>query len=103
MMVTGKMDFAEYYLDHNGRIDCIYDEKLEYILKEHGFHRKTDYHSTDISGSYVLISSHFTFFGANPIKVPDQFKQLAPDRQGHRSRINDPFESSFIRFFESLE
>jgi hypothetical protein len=45
---------------------------------------------TDLAGRNALLSTHFFYFGANAIALPDHLLDIAQNRQGHRVHKNKP-------------
>ena len=57
---------------------------------------------TDLRGRWVLLSSHFFYFGDKPVALPEALLRIVKQGQGHRSIANAPYVDDFIRWIHSL-
>lgn len=58
--------------------------------------------SRDLSGTYVLLSTHFFYFGDKPVPLPSGLLPIVNQGQGHKSSANAPYVARFVRWVESL-
>ena len=56
----------------------------------------------DLSGEYVLLSTHFFYFGDAPIALPPFLQPIVNQRQGHKSHANDAYAEPFVEWIEGL-
>jgi hypothetical protein len=77
--------------------DCIYFEVNGDLLQRKGVHGPTN-RDVDVNGKNVLLSKHFYYFGDQPISLPTELLSIVLQGQGHRSRSNAKFVSSFIKW-----
>jgi Nucleotide modification associated domain 2 len=56
---------------------------------------------TDLGGVHVLLSDHFYYFGNQPVGLPKSLQPIVKQGQGHRSRLNQPFELEFVDWIET--
>jgi len=56
----------------------------------------------DLGGEYALISSDFYYFGSSPVKLPEDFRELAGGR-GHKCRFPAELVASFDRWIRTLK
>ena len=76
--------------------DCIYDySKGEIPLIRRGVHNENN-RKRDLNGYNALLSNHFYYFGSEARPLPDEFKKLIKQNQGHK-KIED---IGLIRKFE---
>jgi Nucleotide modification associated domain 2 len=116
MKVTDKLTLAEYdsycrtrnlkkipamrHLDPKRRLgDCIYDYSTDPPIQRPGPHRPANM-AVDIGGHYALLSSHFFYFGANSVPIPDELKGIVKQGQGHRSNMNAEYLDRFVSWLE---
>jgi Nucleotide modification associated domain 2 len=59
--------------------------------------------STDLHGSFVLLSDHFFYFGDQPIALPEALLGIVKQGQGHRSDKNAEYVDAFVDWIESLK
>ena len=115
MLVTKKISMREYnnyckqYLpnkipdiqnqDQRRHVgDCIYDFSVSNEGKlRPGVHTEEN-RPTDLRGKNALLSSHFYYFGDNPIDLQPQFHSMIKSNQGHKSTANDPVKYNFIKW-----
>jgi hypothetical protein len=83
------------------RGDCIYDYSSgnEKPLQRKSVHNK-DNVPTDLGGEYALLSNHFYYFGSEPVEMPEQFKEIIHNQQGHKSNANDRYKDEFVLWLE---
>ena len=98
--ITNIFNYKDYYINHNNRLDCIYDENLNLIPNK--FHSNCNT-QTDLNGKNVLLSFDFIFFGNLNIKISNNYKSMIPDRQGHLSKKNKIHHDTFPEYFENLK
>lgn len=55
---------------------------------------------TDLGGKHTLLSKHFYYFGGNPIEIPNQFRSIIKQSQGHKSNANDFIKEEFVFWLE---
>jgi len=131
MRISEKVLFAEYWIDKRFRSkrpnmkrdDHVYHygDNIYKPISKTKYQQKFLRHSNnngsenlrkkehDLGGKYVLISNDFSYFGADPMKLPSQFKGLILMR-GHKRFEYDETTSKneqgtlpkLIRFLESL-
>lgn len=88
--------------DYRRRVgDCIYDynDGNEPTLRL-GVHTK-DNVDRDLRGEYALLSDHFYYFGRNAIDIPEQFKVIARQGQGHQSIKNQFIKYEFVNWLQA--
>ncbi len=56
---------------------------------------------TDLGGKRTLLSEHFYYFGDNPIEIPDRFRSMIKQSQGHKSNANDFIKEEFVFWLEN--
>ena len=117
MKVTQKMTLEEYdsyclkllpnkipninHEDYKRQVgDCIYRYKEGEIIQLSGVHNEHNV-DTDLNGKNVLLSKHFYYFGDKCIDIPDEFKSIIKQGQGHKSNANDCLKQPFIIWLES--
>ncbi len=49
---------------------------------------------------WVLVSRDFIYWGDTGKRLPENLTAIVPDRQGHRSALNEPFIPDFIKWFK---
>jgi hypothetical protein len=100
MMVPEKIPDIKH-LEYQRRVgDCIYDFDQHsdgHLLPS--VHSE-DNRATDLRGMNALLSEHFYYFGKNAIELPDKFKLLVRQGQGHQSIKNQPIKNEFIQWLE---
>ncbi|MBN1782727.1 hypothetical protein JW948_16445 [bacterium] len=57
----------------------------------------------DLSGKYVLLSTHYWYFGDQAVEIPSDFIKLVKKGSGHRSRFGTDFLGMFIKWLSSNE
>ena len=84
--------------------DCIYDysHSNSQPTQRNGVHKAGNI-STDLSGQFALLSSHFYYFGRNPIDLPQDLHPIILQSQGHRRQKNDPYFKAFIEWENTLK
>jgi hypothetical protein len=81
--------------------DSIYDFTCNPPQQRKGVH-KEEQRETDMSGKYVLLSTHFWYFGRNAIAVPDFMKNLIRFGRGHRSQSNAAWVDEFHEWVQNF-
>jgi hypothetical protein len=81
--------------------DCLYDFSTSPPMLRRGVHSERE-RARDLSGMNALLSDHFYYFGDTPIDVPPSLEPVVHRSQGHKSRLNTPYESAFVAWVESL-
>jgi Nucleotide modification associated domain 2 len=82
--------------------DCIYDfGGREQPKLRRSVHNEAN-RETDLSGSKVLLSRHFYYFGNKPIQLPEILLPIVHSTQGHKSRANAQHIDSFTNWIGSL-
>ncbi|MCE7057968.1 hypothetical protein LZF95_25005 [Algoriphagus sp. AGSA1] len=118
MEVTEKLTLAEYdeyckaklpekLPDHQSEDyrrlagDAIYDfsEPVPQIRK--GVHDESN-RQRDLGGQYALLSSHFYYFGDNPIDIPRHLSGIIKQSQGHKSQSNGHHFNEFVNWITSI-
>lgn len=56
----------------------------------------------DLSGQYVLLSTHFYYFGDKPVALPGGLKPIVNQGRGHKSVANDAYAARFVEWVEGL-
>jgi hypothetical protein len=120
MKVTSKMTFEEYdqfcktfvpkkkpdwrSIDYRLRMgDCIYNYTAGPTPKMRtGIHTEEN-QGKDLSGSYVLVSKQFYYFGKKPVKLPDELRPIMYAEQGHQSDANQDYVEPFVNWIENLD
>jgi hypothetical protein len=82
--------------------DAIYDYSSNPPRLRPSVHTENN-RKRDLSGEYALISDHFFYFGDKPLPLPEELCPIAPQQQGHRSRLNAPYIDIFLEWILSLE
>jgi hypothetical protein len=80
--------------------DCIYDYSQDSPPKLRVSVHSERNHETDLGGVNALISSHFYYFGDNPIQLPENLKPLAHKQQGHKVKANQSYAEQLVRWLE---
>jgi hypothetical protein len=82
--------------------DCIYDYSQSDVptlcLSVH----KEENRTRDLGGKYAILSSHFYYFGDEPIYLPPDLHPIIQSNQGHKSDVNQPYVSRFVTWIVSL-
>lgn len=117
MKVTKKMTLQEYeeycvnhlpnkipnikHKDYSRKVgNCIYtyqNNKIEQLPSVHN----EDNIPIDVNGKNALLSNHFYYFGDKPIYIPNEYKGIIKQGQGHKSNANDCIKESFVFWLES--
>lgn len=81
--------------------DCIYDFSKNGTspTQRKGVHNK-DNVDTDLGGQYALLSTHFYYFGSEPVEMPLELKGIIHNQQGHKSNANDKYKEAFVNWLE---
>ncbi len=58
--------------------------------------------STDLHGSFALLSDHFFYFGDQPIALPEALLGIVKQGQSHRSDENDKYFDDFVRWIDGI-
>jgi hypothetical protein len=66
-----------------------------------GVHDERNRHR-DLSGRYALLSTHFYYFGDNPLQLPETLQAIIHATQGHKSDANQPYVSDFVDWVEGF-
>ena len=82
--------------------DCIYDYSAGEPRIRRGVHTDRN-REVDLRGENALLSDHFYYFGNKPRRLPDYLLPIVQQTQGHKSRANVPYESSFVNWIHSLK
>jgi len=122
MRVTKKMTMEEYdsyckenlsrkipFVDRENwkRIigDSIYDYSQSGIPKLRKVLHKEEDKKRDLSGKYTLLSTDFYYFGNATVEIPEKFKVLIKNEQGHKvnedAELNQKFTHWLVNNFES--
>jgi hypothetical protein len=120
MKVTGKMTLKQYdrfcqaHLpgklpqrhSQDSRLqngDCIYDYSGgEYPVVRPAVHNEC-HREHDLGGKYALLSTHFYYFGSQPVSLPEYLHPIIHRTQGHKSHQNQPYAQIFVDWIEGLE
>jgi len=81
--------------------DSIYDFSVPTPLLRPSVHGEGN-RSTDLSGGFVLLSTHFFYFGDKPVALPNALLGIVKQGQGHRSQSNAPYVADFVRWIHGL-
>jgi len=123
MKVTDKMTFNDYWNDPNfqlkkprmnGSLKQAFGDNIYYFNeKENEWHQENSHHSytggdinynnldRDTKYPYVLISTHFYYFGSKNFVIPKIFLELIAKTQGIK-RYHDPAQvDAFIKWLEA--
>lgn len=117
MKITNKMTLQEYeehckeklpgkipdltHNDYSRKVgDCIYSFENNEIIQLPSVHNKYNIY-TDLNGKNALISNYFYYFGDKPISIPNEYKSIIKQGQGHKSNANDFIKTPFILWLES--
>ncbi len=81
--------------------DCIYDfsKSDKNPSQRNGVHNE-DNIDTDLGGEFALLSDHYYYFGSEPVDMPDEFKEIIHNQQGHKSNANDKYKEQFVNWLE---
>ncbi|MCE9647451.1 MAG: hypothetical protein K8S20_15765 [Chloroflexi bacterium] len=120
MKVTGKMTLEEYdqfcktfvpkkkpdwrSRDYRMRMgDCIYNYlSSENIKIRTGIHRENNMEK-DLGGRFALVSKQFYYFGDQPVKLPEDLKDLKDTGKGHQTSENQILLETFIHWVENMD
>ena len=123
MKVTDKMTFDEYWVNPtyqikkahmNGSLKQAFGDNIYFFNKDKNvWHQENSHHSyasgdinynnlnRDTKYPFVLISTHFFYFGSKNICIPQAFTELITKTQGIK-RYHDPNKvDAFINWLES--
>lgn len=64
-------------------------------------HGKLD-QQRDLSGSNVLLSDHFFYFGDKPVALPKELMPIVHQTQGHKVRLNHKYRDQFVDWIEQV-
>lgn len=78
--------------------DSIYDFSRKRTPQRRGVHTKEN-RKTDMSGKYALLSNEFVYFGDKAIPVPKRLHGILHRGQGHRSTLNAPYVTAFMKWW----
>ncbi len=81
--------------------DSIYDFSIAPPRQRKSVHNHKN-REKDLSGGFVLLSNHFYYFGDEAKALPDELLPIVKQGQGHRSKLNTPYVSKFVRWIEGL-
>lgn len=83
--------------------DCIYDfsRGIPPLVPRPSVHGPEN-RDSDLKGEHALISSHFYYFGDNPVKLCDSLRPIIHKGQGFKSHKNDPFFDKFSKWLSGL-
>jgi hypothetical protein len=81
--------------------DSIYDFSLPGAPQRPGVHDEGN-RMTDLAGRFVLLSTHFYYFGDQPVPLPAHVIPIVRQGQGHRSSANDPWAPGFVGWIDGL-
>ncbi len=118
MQVTRKMEMWEYdrwtkeclpekvpdwhHPDHRRRLgDSLYDFSTHPPRQRQGVHDKGN-RARDLSGKFVLLSTHFFYFGDQPKPLPPRLLSIVKQGRGHRSTANAPYIDRFLAWIHAL-
>jgi Nucleotide modification associated domain 2 len=82
--------------------DCIYDYSNGAPPSIRDAIHNEGNRQTDLSGEYALLSTHYYYFGDQPIKLKQSLFPLIHRTQGHKSLANQPYVDRFVRWLEGL-
>ena len=54
----------------------------------------------DLSGKYVLIATHFFYFGREAVPLPPSFEKLIHANQGHRKEVPHDLVTKFLNWLD---
>lgn len=75
--------------------DCIYDFSIDPPSIREGVHSSYNM-DTDLKGEFALLSTHFYYFGKNPVQLPEHLLAIVKQGQAHKSTANNPYVENFI-------
>lgn len=118
MRITQKMEMRAYdqwtkehlpekipdwhHPDHRRRLgDSLYDFSTSPPRQREGVHNNGNV-AKDLRGGFALLSTHFYYFGDDPIALPHRLLPIVKQGQGHRSTSNAPYLECFVEWIESL-
>lgn len=80
--------------------DCIYDfgNPTRPTIRK-GVHDEGN-RATDLGGKNALLSTHFYYFGDQPILLPEELHPIIHRTQGHKSKANENLIKPFITWIE---
>src|SRR5690606_38895823 len=85
--------------------DSIYDYSQSGIPKLRKVLHKEEDKKRDLSGKYTLLSTDFYYFGNATVEIPEKFKVLIKNEQGHKvnedAELNQKFTHWLVNNFES--
>ena len=104
--ITDIITMQEYGKDYKNRLDCIFDQNLEYINRL-GIHDTKYLKERDLRGKKVLLSNNFIFFGkmdntTSGIELDKKFVGLKPKGKAYQKQVNDKFREEIPKYFENL-
>ena len=81
--------------------DSIYDFSAKSPRLRRSVHSEEN-RKTDLGGKYVLLSTHFYYFGDQAVPLPKNLRAIACNQQGHRRKLNEKYFRPFERWIDSL-
>ncbi|MBN3582141.1 hypothetical protein JYB64_07060 [Algoriphagus aestuarii] len=81
--------------------DCIYDYESDKNGKLRPSVHNFGNRETDLGGLNVLLSTHFYYFGNNPIQIPIHLIGIIKQGQGHKSDSNHHLRLGFLEWIEN--
>ena len=83
------------------RGDSIYDFSVIPPMQRPGVHTE-DNRRTDMAGEYVLLSTHFFYFGDHPVALPETLLSIVKQGPGHKSNFSSEVVEAFIAWIDGL-
>jgi Nucleotide modification associated domain 2 len=82
--------------------DCIHDYALGEPPRLRDSVHSEGSRDRDLGGRYALLSTHFYYFGDQPVQLCDELAPIIHGQQGHKSTANQPYAAPFVSWIESL-
>jgi hypothetical protein len=82
--------------------DSIYDFSTSPATIRRSVHDERN-RKRDLSGEYVLLSTHFYYFGDRPVALPDHLQAIIKAGQGHKRIEDADLAQQFVTWIEALE
>ncbi len=81
--------------------DCIYDFSSSPPTIRNGVHIEGN-RERDLGGVSTLLSTHFYYFGDEPVALPEHLLPIVRQGQSHRVHLNAPHFDSLLNWIQGL-
>jgi hypothetical protein len=82
--------------------DCIYDFSSGKPVLRKSVHEGEEIIKRDFRGANALLSTHYCYFGSQPIQIKESLLPIVKQGQGHKSKANDPYLGEFVEWIEEF-